>query len=568
MISSPSSKPSIGVNIPALLGIDISKRIVKSISKNLSLFFLFILIIQSNIIEGQGTEFIYGKLINSEDKTPISFAHIIIKNKAKGLISNIDGGFKIPYELQKSGDTLVISSIGYSSKEIPLSILHKNLINLITLVVKTEILDEVQLIASKKEKRRNAQEIVQLALDKIPENFPFIPFSYVGYYRDYQIKEGKYLNLNEALMQVFDSGFGVYDSLETQTRIYQYKNNPIFPTDTIAAMPYDYTNRKKIVSNAVLGSSEAGRNEYTLLRIHDALRNYNINSYGFVYRLDLNFVNNHKLKLLPVTFIDNIPLYSIDIYKSLENSRVAGKIFISKGDFKIYKMQYAVYDKRKSLEAQKKLQTNSNLSKTMEKNIGKLVYEIIVEYQSHKGIMYPNYISFNNSFEILQPPKFFPIDAEINYTEGSTLTLNSIELTFNNTPLLKDAMKKRNYRLGYKDLKLKIDSIKVKKNIVLLYLNKKIVFNPKRMQSSSKFVYEDATIKVQNIKDIYGNVLHQQEYASYNQFREFFVQELKINSKKPLDNLYMLKNEHIFKNQPIAPFKNLDDYWMNTPLKN
>ena len=88
------------------------------------------------------------------------------------------------------------------------------------------------------------------------------------------------------------------------------------------------------------------------------------------------------------------------------------------------------------------------------------------------------------------------------------------------------------------------------------------------MQSSSKFASEDVILKVKNIKDIYGNVIHQQEYESYNQYREFFVQELKINSKKPLDNLYMLKNEPIFKNQPIVPFKNLQDYWMNTPLKN
>jgi len=103
------------------------------VSKKLRLFFLIILITQSNIIVGQGTDFIYGKLINSEDKTPIPFAHIKIRNKAKGTISNIDGGFRIPYELKKSGDTLVISSIGYSSKEIPLSSLNKNIINLITL---------------------------------------------------------------------------------------------------------------------------------------------------------------------------------------------------------------------------------------------------------------------------------------------------------------------------------------------------------------------------------------------------------------------------------------------------
>ena len=69
------------------------------------------------------------------------------------------------------------------------------------------------------------------------------------------------------------------------------------------------------------------------------------------------------------------------------------------------------------------------------------------------------------------------------------------------------------------------------------------------------------------MKDIYGNIINQQGYVNYNQYREFFVQELKINSKKPLDTFYMLKNKPIFKNQPIAPFKNLSDYWMNTPIQ-
>ena len=535
-----------------------------SISNKLGLFFLLIFLIQSNKIEGQEAEFIYSKLMNSVDKTPIPFATILIKNKAKGLISNIDGGFKIPSKFQKSGDTLVISSIGYSSKEIPLLSLDKNLINPITLIEIIERLDEVVLISYKK--RSSAKEIVQIALDKIPENYPFIPFSYVGYYRDYQMKEGKYLNLNEALMQVFDSGFGVNDLNETKTRIYQYKNNPFFPTDTIAAKPYDYSNRRKVISNATI--SAPGGNEYTILRLSDALRNYNLNSYDFVNRLDVNFVINHEFNLLPDTFIDNIPLYSIDIYKTLENISVSGKIFISKSDFKIYKIQYAVYDKKKSVGSRKKLQTDSNLSKTKDKNLEKLLYDITLEYQLHKGIMYPNYISFKNSFESLQPPKFFPLDAKINYTNRNKLTYNSIELAFNNTPLLKDAMKKGNYKISYNDKKLKIDRIEVKNNIVLLYLNKEMVFDSIKMQSSSKSVYEDVMVKTKNIKDIYGNVMHQQEYGSYNQYREFFVQELKVNAEKPLDTLYMLKTEPIFKNQPIAPFKNLSDYWMNTPLKN
>ena len=521
-----------------------------------TLLSLLILVTQSYIIEAQESDFIFSKLINSVNKTPISFATIIIKNKSKGLISNIDGGFIIPYELQKLNDTLVISSIGYSTKVIPLSKLDKNYINLITLVEKIELLNEVIVVGSKKKKRkRSASKIVKLALDKIPDNYPFEPFSYVGYYRDYQIKGGKYINLNEALMEIFDSGFSYNDITETQTRIYQYKKNPVFPSDSIATKPYDYINRGKIISTNVNMNNPDG-NEYIILRVHDAIRNYNINSYDFVNRFNLNFVKNHKLKLLSNTFINDIPLYSIEIFKNIENIRVAGKIFISKNNFEIYKMQYAVYDNKKAIKPEK----NTKLLKKKKKVPGKLLYEIIIEYRLYNGIMYPNYISFNNSFEVLQPPKFFLNEAKVN-------SLKSIELTFNNIPVLKSALKKSNYNLWYKNEKLKIDSIEVKKNIALLYLNKEL-YNSKTKNLSSNFVGNNIKIKLEKIKDVYGNVIHQQEYESYNQFREFFVQELRVNSKKPLDTLYMLNNEPIFKNQPIAPFKNISDYWLNTPLKN
>lgn len=541
--------------------------------KHLNLFCFLILTVQLNIIEGQENPFINGKLIDSKDKNPISFATVLIKNKAKGAISNIDGGFKIPYELYKR-DTLVISSMGYSSKEIPLSSLLKNKINLIVLEEQAIILDEVLLVGNKnrnhggkgRKRKMNAEEIVLLAIKKIPKNYPFNAYSYIGYYRDYQIRESKYLNLNEALMEVFDNGFGISDLKETQTRIYQYKKNLNFPTDTIASRPYDYQTRNKVISNGLIDNR--GGNEYTILRIHDAIRNYSKNSYDYVNRLDLNFVKNHTLDLLPDTSIDNTPLYSINIYRYKGNIKVLGKIFISKGDFKIYKIQYAVYNMRKSLEFQNKTPIHLNASKPKEKNLGKLLYEILVEYRSYMGKMYPNYISFNNSFEILQPPLFYPIDAIIDYDKSSKLSITSIEVTFNNTPLIKDLRKKRNYELYFKDEKLRIKNIQFMDKKVILNLHKKMIFDYDDEVTSEQLIDEDITIKIKNIKDIYGNFINTPKYISYNQYREFFVQELKTNSKKPIDTLYMLKNKSIFKNQPIAPFMNLSDYWLNTPLKN
>ncbi|WP_160114622.1 carboxypeptidase-like regulatory domain-containing protein [Aquimarina sp. AU474] len=530
-------------------------------SRILFLIYVFIFILLPNILIGQEAEFLDGKIINAKNEIPIPFATIRIKNKGKGMISNSDGGVKIPYEFQKNGDTLVISSIGYLSKEIPLSNLHSEQVNFIRLTEKVEMLDEVILIDAEKTKRRSAKEIVRLAMEKIPKNYPFTPFSYVGYYRDYQIKEGKYLNLNEAIMEVFDPGFDIIDLKGTRIRIYQYKKNSDFPIDTVAIKPYDYINRSKIISNATLAGQ--GGNEYTILRLHDAIRNYNINTYDFVNRLDVDLVKNHRFRLFPETFVDSTPLYAIKISKTYEGYKVAGKIYISKDDFEIYKIEYAVYGKRKPRSYQKIIQPNSSSSRTKEKNLGELLYEIIIEYQSVKEIMYPNYISFNNSFEVQLPPKFIPVAVKINHER------KRFELTFNNIPLLKDAIKKSNYRLWYQEVKLKIDSIAVKKNNVLLYPeNKKLVFAPKRIQSLSKISSKGVAIEVKNVRDISGNVVHEQESVSYNQFREFFVQELKPNTTNISDTLFMIKTRPIFKNQPTIAPKNLSDYWMNTPLKN
>jgi hypothetical protein len=538
-----------------------------SILKKLSLFFLFLFITQSSIIAAQTNEFYNCKLINSKDKTPLPFATILIKNKAKGLISNIDGGFKIPYEFNKLKDTLVISSIGFFTKEVSLSNFEEDGINIVTLSEKTEVLDEVILIAAKKKKIRSAKEIFKLAINKIPNNYPFTPFSYIGYYRDYQLKEESYLNLNEALMEVFDPGFAINDFKETQTRIYDFKKNTDFPIDTIASNPYDFEKGTKTISSNFNIRNQYG-NEFTILRLHDAIRNYNVNTYDFVNRLNIDFAKNHQLKLLPDTSINNIPLYAIAISKALENVIVNGKIYISKGDFKIYKMQYAAYDKGKLAE-------QHNTSEIKEKDLGKLLYEIILEYQSNKGRMYLNYISFNNSFEVLQNPKFFPLEAKMNYSKlfnpasnAYELSFNDFEVTFNNIPLLKNAIRKNNYKLRYRDVKLKIKSITVKENKALLNLDEKLILSSRAMQASNKSIEEDITFKIKNIKDIYGNEVNKQEFTSYNQFREFFVQELKINSSKPLGPFFMLKDKPIFENQPIAPFDNLSDYWLNTPLKN
>ncbi len=61
---------------------------------------------------------ISGIILDNETQLPLSYAHIVVKGKNKGAISNEDGAFNI---LCSTNDTLIISFLSYKTQEIPSS---------------------------------------------------------------------------------------------------------------------------------------------------------------------------------------------------------------------------------------------------------------------------------------------------------------------------------------------------------------------------------------------------------------------------------------------------------------
>ena len=516
------------------------------------------LLLSLHLLYGQ-TDYIAGQLIDAETLDPIPFASVRIKNKAIGLISNIDGGFRIPISFKSVGDTLEISSLGYKTKEAFLSKFSINQINTIFLYENIENLKEVVVTATQKPKRLNAKEIVALAIKKIDQNYPSKAFSYLGYYRDYQLREHNYLNLNEAVLAIFDPGFGLQDLKNTQIRIYEYLENPDFPRDSMAAQTYDYANRKKVIPKATI-SGRIG-NEFVRLRLHDAIRNNKIYTYSFIDRLETDLIKNHKLKLTADAYFDEIALYTIKITKSLDNIKVIGKIYINQTTLGIHKLEYAVYEKEPP-KHRKDPFWNVGIETMDDGILGKLLYNIKVEYRSHKDKLYLNYISFNNAFDILLPPKFAPIAAKIDSDR------KRFELVLNNQPSVKEGLKTKNYQLYYQENKVTIENVEIKKNSVFLYPKRpEVVFNPEIIQYLKTKTNKGVAIEIKDVRDIDGNMVNESDAIHYQQFREFFTQQLLLDQKPPSDDLYMLKTIPINKNQPLGPSSDSSDYWMNTPLK-
>jgi hypothetical protein len=64
-----------------------------------------------------------------------------------------------------------------------------------------------------------------------------------------------------------------------------------------------------------------------------------------------------------------------------------------------------------------------------------------------------------------------------------------------------------------------------------------------------------------------GNLVNKWTAPEYEQYREFFVQEVKPDNRAPFDGLFMDKAIPLFGQQSIAKPINGESYWMNTPLK-
>lgn len=100
---------------------------------------------------GQKEKFMEGILLDSETKEPVVFATIRLNDKSYGVISNLDGGFKIPIGFQNPEEFLKISSMGYRTKLVETLGLKTDSVNTILLETEAELLDEVVVTSEKKD---------------------------------------------------------------------------------------------------------------------------------------------------------------------------------------------------------------------------------------------------------------------------------------------------------------------------------------------------------------------------------------------------------------------------------
>ena len=509
---------------------------------------LFMLLFYAGLCHGQDGSQIRFQVLDQDTELPIVYATVVLMKARVGVISDDNGNFRIPIIYKTQQDTLKISSIGYNTMFVPLEQHKGDGINIVFLSSKVESLDEISLLFQKNKKKMSAGRIVKEAIKRIPDNYPTLPFSYIGYYRDYQqvadssyladmdIKnEHTYINLNEGVIHVFDAGFGtnrLTDELN-QTVLYEFQSNENFPVDTLLTIPYD--NRKHKYLDGVI-ISPLGGNELNLLNLTNALRNYNRMSLSFVDIFNRDFLGNHIYQLDSILYLDEIPIYKIDFsssYSRVNSDYYAkGSVFISKEDFGIYNFDYGMFDSHHNL-----------------------LYRVNISYKPIGDKYFLNYITFNNYFEVNGGDYFKVI--EVVYDDVSS----SFQVFFNEAvdPYSMRSWQKQFKFLNNNKLLQIVDVTLVRPDVIKLSIKSSVALN-------KAIISEGIQYEINKLKDTRGRVLNEQKSLRADQFREIFVQ--KVFPDSSIDTAFnFVAKEFPLKDSKQNSIKLQETYWINTPLK-
>ncbi|MCK8522971.1 carboxypeptidase-like regulatory domain-containing protein [Aquimarina sp. D1M17] len=164
------------------------------------------LLISFFITGQQDVKTITGRVLDEEDKKPIPFASIYLKDKGIGTTSNEEGDFSFYIKNVSNTSIVVISSIGYGTIERRIDdfTIKENIL----LSREVSPLDEVIITATKK-KKFTAKQIVRKAYNAIASNYPDTPFILEGFVRDLQKEDGNYVEYLECAAKFYNKPISV-----------------------------------------------------------------------------------------------------------------------------------------------------------------------------------------------------------------------------------------------------------------------------------------------------------------------------------------------------------------------
>ena len=285
-------------------------------------------------------------VVMDKQNQPIPFANVVFKGSSEGIVTNEDGKFYL--ESAKTYVTLLISSVGFSEKEITLdkSVNYNFKIQL----SEAESLNEVVVFAGKTSKKNNpALDILRKIWERKRKNGLFM-------YNQYQMEKYEKIEFD---MNSIDSAFMknklfkgmefIFNQVDT-SKITGKTYLPIFINESLIDVYGDAKLNK--VKEKIKASKTSGfnGNQQILSFVKDLYSDYNIyNNYltffdkSFTSPLSKTGIDVYNYVLKDSAFIDKKWCYNIVFYPRRKNELTfKGDFWVNDSTFAIKKINMAV----------------------------------------------------------------------------------------------------------------------------------------------------------------------------------------------------------------------------------
>jgi len=171
---------------------------------------------------------IKGKVVDAENRTPLVFATVAVKESNVAIVTNIDGEFTLKIGDPSTSKSLEISFLGYKNKTVLISDMrdngYKNVISLENAPIPIK-----EIIV----KPLDPVDIVEKAIGRISKNYESVPNLMTAFYRETIRKNRSYVSIGEAVVEIFKAPYSS-DVRFDGTRIYKgRKSADVEKMDTV-----------------------------------------------------------------------------------------------------------------------------------------------------------------------------------------------------------------------------------------------------------------------------------------------------------------------------------------------
>lgn len=155
-----------------------------------------------------------GVVKDQKTKKRLEFVNVSIPGTNIGTVTNEDGVFSLKIIKSINASTIQVSHIGYRNTILPVNDKQIEELNIL-LVPNSLLLDEVIVRA------RNPRYIVEETIKKIPENYSPDHNLLTGFYRETAQKGRRYINISEAIIDVYKTPYKEMDVSRDRVQIYK-----------------------------------------------------------------------------------------------------------------------------------------------------------------------------------------------------------------------------------------------------------------------------------------------------------------------------------------------------------